>query len=348
MTERYRRVNVSLWYSEPFLRLSGEAAMLLFRLMTGPESGALPGVIVTSREHQAVVAGWNLRRFNKLFAELEDAGLAKADWSRQTVVLPTVLKVAVPATGNVIKAWASHILTVPPGDLKNEVIAHLEGLSATLGPKLAAVAAEFFRPPYGERIDETLSRKGCENLKPYRNRSRSRSRSRERNSEARCEVVDGRTAVAADTPPDSLSLNCPTGNGAFSVDENAVERGGGGAVPDDVALLPASQRPEYQRFEKLFLSPLRSLPANWTPSAVTIEAIRGMDISALGLSGRDELAMFKAHARTKSKTSADWDAELLLWVHRSVAYAKRAIKMQPAEPPVRTWEDVQAEQEAFG
>lgn len=145
---RYRKVSVRMWGDEKFRRLSApppNGRTLWLYLLTGPESGILPGVIVAGEAGLAEALGWSLKGFREAFAEVSREGLAEADWSARLVWVPKAPVHNQPQSPNVIKAWGEAWDLVPECALKSRVLEALEGFTQGLGEGFAKAFQEAFR-----------------------------------------------------------------------------------------------------------------------------------------------------------------------------------------------------------
>jgi hypothetical protein len=121
---RYRKVPTSTW-DQPFYRaLSKPPAcgqVLWFRLITGPETSIIPGVLTVGEAALSEALGWRLGDFRRVFRELVDQDLVRADWSARVVFIPSVLAEAVPESPNVLRAWRTLLDELPPCALTETV-----------------------------------------------------------------------------------------------------------------------------------------------------------------------------------------------------------------------------------
>jgi len=144
---RYRRVETRIWTDAKVRKLSRPqpcGQSLLFRLLTGPETIIIPGVLYVTRAGLAEKLGWDAKGLGKAFAELSREGFAKASWDEGLVWLPNAVKHNPPANPNVVKGWAKEWPEVPECALKSEILralrTHIEGL----GKGFAEAFAERF------------------------------------------------------------------------------------------------------------------------------------------------------------------------------------------------------------
>ena len=155
---RYRLVETRFWTDAKVRALSKPqpcGQFLLFRLMTGPETIIIPGVIVTTRAGLAEKLGWDPKGFGKAFAELSREGWAKACWDAGLVWLPTAIKHNSPANPNVVKGWAKEWPEIPECSLKGEILQALREHIEGLGEGFAKAFAERFPDGYRNQEQDT-------------------------------------------------------------------------------------------------------------------------------------------------------------------------------------------------
>ncbi len=113
-----------LWGDEKFRSLSQpqpNAQTLWVFLIAGPCTGIIPGVIAVGRLALSEALGWAPEAFDKSFAELENKGMAVADWRARLVFLPNGLAHNPPASPNVVKSWRNSWLELPQCQLKKRI-----------------------------------------------------------------------------------------------------------------------------------------------------------------------------------------------------------------------------------
>lgn len=132
----YRRVSVRLWSDEKVRRLtplqpSGQALWLY--LMTGPQTGPIPGVFVAGRAALAEALDWEVEAFDACLAELVREGLVRFDRPARLWFIPNALRHNPPASPNVVRSWRSAWTLLPEGDMRDQIgaalLASLEGSS---------------------------------------------------------------------------------------------------------------------------------------------------------------------------------------------------------------------------
>lgn len=140
---RYRKIEVRMWSDEKFRTLSplppcGQGLWLF--LLTGPQTGPIPGLFRAGRAVLADELGWEMEAFDEAFAEAFQLGLVKADWKAKVVWIPNAIKCNRPESANVIKSWRDEWDLIPECDLKREAY---ESLKSKLGAASEAYAKAF-------------------------------------------------------------------------------------------------------------------------------------------------------------------------------------------------------------
>ncbi len=127
---KYRRINPRVWQDEKFVRLSKakpNAQTLWLYLLTSDLRMVLPGVV----KHMgpatlAECLGWTVAATKKCWAEIEAAGMAKADWTARVIWMPRAL-IHEPADNlNQIKGWRAAFHEIPSCPLKAEIAAAVQ------------------------------------------------------------------------------------------------------------------------------------------------------------------------------------------------------------------------------
>lgn len=136
---RYRKVQVKTWTDDNFRELSSMAKLLWFFLLTGPQTGPIPGLYRAGRAAMAEELEWPLEDFYTHYAELEARGMVRADWKARLVWLPNAMKHNQPESPNVVKSWRAELALLPECALKLEALAHIRQTVANMG--LAFLAA---------------------------------------------------------------------------------------------------------------------------------------------------------------------------------------------------------------
>lgn len=155
MTRRYRKFEVSTWTDENFAALSApqpNAQTLWIYLLTGQRTTIYPGLVVARDVVIASDLGWSVEDTRRVFAELEDADMAIADWKAGVIRLPKALidskgrprETNRPESPNVIKSWGRYWGEVPECGAKRAYLDQLITFAALLGdPFQVALHAGF-------------------------------------------------------------------------------------------------------------------------------------------------------------------------------------------------------------
>jgi len=115
--------HVAMWCDEKFRSLSmiqpsGQALWLY--LLTGPQTGIMPGLFRAGRAGMAEELEWSVEQFDERFHELFEKGMAKADFKARIVWLPNAIKHNPPANPNIVKSWKKEFDLLPECPLKLE------------------------------------------------------------------------------------------------------------------------------------------------------------------------------------------------------------------------------------
>ncbi|WP_186259152.1 hypothetical protein [Burkholderia gladioli] len=188
---RYRRIEVRMWSDEKFRELTpmqpcGQALWLF--LLTGPQTGPIPGLFRAGRAVLADELGWDLEAFDEAFAEAFRLGMVKADWKAKVVWIPNAIRCNPPESVNVIKSWRNEWDLVPECDLKREAY---DALKATLGK-----ASEAYEKAFVEACRKPSPKPS---VKPSPKASPNSSDNQEQEQEY---SVAKATGVPPDPPPD--------------------------------------------------------------------------------------------------------------------------------------------------
>lgn len=146
----YRKIQVRTWGDEKFCALSpippcGQG--LWFYLLTGPQTGAIPGVFRASRLAMAEELGWAIEAFDEAFAELFAQGLAQADFTARMIFIPKACKHNPPTSPNVVKFWGKQFDLIPECLLKHEAYAVLRSFMHEMGKAFAKAFDDAFAKP---------------------------------------------------------------------------------------------------------------------------------------------------------------------------------------------------------
>ena len=127
----YRKIEIAMWGDEKFKRLSPMKASgqtLWIYLLTGPQTGIIPGLYKAGHAAMAEELGWELKDFEEAFQEVFREGMLKESKKDRLIWIPNAIKYNPPASPNVIKSWTNSLETLPKCDLLYEAIESCEGL----------------------------------------------------------------------------------------------------------------------------------------------------------------------------------------------------------------------------
>lgn len=146
----YRRVAVRMWGDEKFRTLSpllpsGQALWLV--LLTGEQTGIIPGIFRIGEAAFAEQLRWPLKAFREAFAEAFGKGMVKADWEARLVWVPNAIRHNRPSSPNVIRHWETTWKLLPSCDLKTEAWQALKAFTEGLGEGWSKAFREACRDP---------------------------------------------------------------------------------------------------------------------------------------------------------------------------------------------------------
>jgi hypothetical protein len=154
----YRRILVALWTR--LAGLSDAATVLILRLLTGPETTPIPGVVIAGRAGLSEAMGWPQRRFDAAVRELEGRSLVRVDWGSRLVWVPAAVVDAGPANPNVVIGWRSVWAQLPASSLRDDIQRELWGAVAPRGDAyrqaLVVAIGEPSSEPLGEPLPPTI------------------------------------------------------------------------------------------------------------------------------------------------------------------------------------------------
>jgi hypothetical protein len=153
---RYRKIDVRMWGDSRFRKLSRPAPngqTLWLYLLTGPQTGIIPGLYSAREGGIADALGWSLEGFRKAFREVSGEAmpkaLAEADWEAGLVFLPQAIVHNPPQSPNVVRSWSAEWDVLPECPLKLKAYRRLATYFGGLG--------EGFRKAFGEAIADPLA-----------------------------------------------------------------------------------------------------------------------------------------------------------------------------------------------
>ena len=137
---RWRKVHIRLWGDAKVRALSWpppNGLTLFQRLLTGPETHAIPGIVVATEHQLASALRWDIEGFREAFLEVSSGGLAKSDWDAGVVWLPKGVRHNPPQSPNVVKSWVKAWDDLPDTSLKPEIISVLKAFLEDMGEAYA-------------------------------------------------------------------------------------------------------------------------------------------------------------------------------------------------------------------
>lgn len=154
----YRKIAVRIWADQKFRNLSpippsGQALWLY--LLTGPHTGAIPGLFSSGKAAMAEGLNWSLEDFERCFSEIEAQGMALADWKARLVWVPNAIRYNRPDNPNILKFWGAWMQGLPECDLLDLAREHLRDFVSRLGPNFAAAFNQAAGAPGRARPEKT-------------------------------------------------------------------------------------------------------------------------------------------------------------------------------------------------
>lgn len=153
VNEIYRRVSARIWADLKVRKLSPIAPCgqgLWIHMLTGEQTGVVPGLFRIGEAAFAEQLGWPLDAFRSAFAEVEREGLAKADWLARLVWIPKALKHSPPASPNVVRHWRITLNLLPECQLRDEAFRGMEAFLEGIGKAFVAAFREGSGKPFGK------------------------------------------------------------------------------------------------------------------------------------------------------------------------------------------------------
>ena len=138
-TNRYCIVQVRLWDDEWFRALSPQppsAQTLWLRLLCGPETLRVPGVIKGGRAAMAEALRWPQDSFDACWSEIEKDGKAVADWSSRLIYLTGAFQQEPNRCGSPSMAvtWRQELADLPRCSLRDRIVRELRQSIAESAP----------------------------------------------------------------------------------------------------------------------------------------------------------------------------------------------------------------------
>lgn len=121
----YRKIELRMWNDEKFKNLSPlppSGQSLWIYLLTGPQTGIIPGLYRVGKAALAEELGWSTEDFEKAFQEVLREGLIEYSLKDRLVWIPKAIKYNMPQSPNVILSWRAALDELPECSLRNEAI----------------------------------------------------------------------------------------------------------------------------------------------------------------------------------------------------------------------------------
>lgn len=253
----YRRVPVAMWHRD-LAGLSVRGIVLTMRLRTGPETTAMPGVVLAGRAGLAEALGWPAHQLTAAASELEGRALIRADWTARVIWIPSAVADIPPANPSIVVGWRTVWGQVPRCALREEIAAELRR-------SLTARGRAYIRA--WESIDRTPSEAPSGTRCPPRSRPASRTQDldldldRDRDGEGdRAEAPPPPATPEPDPDADAVlatfsrayreARGVPYPGGRFDrqrLAEHPLAAEHRELLPDLAAVYLADRRPEYDR-----------------------------------------------------------------------------------------------------
>lgn len=174
---RYTKIERRIWNDSKFDKLSRDAKLIFFFLLTHPHLTAL-GAIRISITSMADELNWDIKAFREAFREVFKEGMVRYDEKARLVWLPNYLKHNSPESPNVVKTWANAADYLPECHLKSQIICHakafVDGLSKGFQEAFREVLqedlVEDYREPYNSNSSSNSNNIGSfgSSLEPVR------------------------------------------------------------------------------------------------------------------------------------------------------------------------------------
>ncbi len=190
---RYRKIAVKMYGDEKFRCLSRpqpNGQSLFTYLLTGPQTGCIPGLYRAGEAQLAEELDWPLEGFREAFREVSSKALAKVDWKARLVWIPNAIKYNNPESPNVVKSWAKEFIELPDCDLKYQAAqllkVYLEGMGKAF--------AEAFAVDLRKASPKALA-------------NQEQEQEQEQEKETRVEPAD---SACSESPPKPVAADIPT------------------------------------------------------------------------------------------------------------------------------------------
>lgn len=125
----YRKLDPELWDDERFIALSDTAKLVWLALITGPQTGALPGLQIADHLVLASTLRKEPEPVRAALAEIEAAGMCEVDSRLRLIRMPKAPRRNLPANENVLRSWWNAWRSMPSSPLKTR---HLESVKEAI------------------------------------------------------------------------------------------------------------------------------------------------------------------------------------------------------------------------
>lgn len=164
---RYRKIHVKMHGDEKFCALSAPlpcGQYLWIYLLTGPQTGPIPGLFRAGEAQLAESLNWPLEGFREAFREVFLEGMAKADWKARLVFIPNAMYYNEPASPNVVKSWRVEFDELPECELKYQALKQLKAFVEGLGEAFQEAFQEAFAKPLAKTLANQEQEQEQENI----------------------------------------------------------------------------------------------------------------------------------------------------------------------------------------
>jgi hypothetical protein len=161
---RYQKLDARVWADKKYrdlspLKPSGQALFLY--LVLGPHNTSVPGLFKATEGGLADELGWTPKEFRRCWQEIEQRGMARADWRAHVVWLPNAVRFNAPQSPNGVKSWPKILAEVPECALKVEACLAIRASIPDGDTWQDAV-----RTAFGACLAESLAERQTESLPP--------------------------------------------------------------------------------------------------------------------------------------------------------------------------------------
>jgi hypothetical protein len=133
-----------MWKDRKFKGLSEKGKYAFVLLLTCPQTGPIPGLFYAGRATLTEELGWEVSEFDKVFKELEELGMARADFTERLVWLPNALKHNRPESPSELRSWVSAYKQFPECGLLDEAFEAIKAYIYGMGEEYKAAFDEAF------------------------------------------------------------------------------------------------------------------------------------------------------------------------------------------------------------